>query len=189
MLRALRTALSLFALLTLLTGVLYPALVTVVAQSCFPWQANGSLLHEGEQVVGSAHIAQAFRAEGWFHGRPSATTPEYNALLSSGSNLGPTHPALEARVQASLAALRASNLAQSAAIPIDLLTTSGSGLDPHISPAAALWQVPRVAAASGLDPKRLEALVRAQTRPRLLGLFGEERVNVLELNRELRSQR
>lgn len=189
MTRLMRTALAIFVLLSLLTGAVYPALVTGIAQLCFPWQASGSLVRNGEQAVGSVHIGQAFRGAAWFHGRPSATAPEFNALASSGSNLGPTHPALEERVHASLVALRAENPDQTGAIPIDLVTTSGSGLDPHISPAAALWQVPRVSRARGLDAQRLEALIRAHTRPRLLGIFGEPRVNVLELNRDLAAQR
>ena len=171
-----RPALALLALFTALTGVIYPLLVHAVAQTLFPRQANGSLLTAEKGVVGSELIGQPFTGPEWFWGRPSATTPSYNAAASSGSNLGPLHPALRAAVDARIHALGAPEP------PIDLVTSSASGLDPHISPAAAFVQVDRVARARGLDAAEVRRLVTAHLEGRTLGLLGEPRVNVLRLN-------
>ncbi len=179
----LRPALVSLVLLTLITGVIYPAAVTVIAQTAFPWQANGSLLFRDGQPVGSALIGQPFNAPEYFWGRLSATTPfPYNAAASSGSNLGPTNPALLQQVQARVAALRQADPGNLAPIPVDLVTASGSGLDPHISPAATEYQVRRVAHVRGLDEDVVRRLVAGATEGPTLALFGEPRVNVLELN-------
>lgn len=180
--QSLRPAAVLLALLTILTGVGYPALVTGVAQLLFPWQANGSVLLVNAEARGSALIGQEFQGERWFWGRLSATAPlPYNAAASSGSNLGPTNPALFAAAEARLAALEAVGHPRGA-VPMDLVTASGSGLDPDISPAAARWQVARVARARGLTPESVDALVREHTQDRAFGVLGEPRVNVLRLN-------
>ena len=179
---SLRPALVILALLTLLTGVAYPLLVTGIAQAAFPSQANGSLIKQGDKVIGSAWIGQEFESPGYFWGRLSATTPAYNAASSSGSNLGPLNPALLAAAKGRVDALRAADPGNPAPVPIDLVTASGSGLDPHISPAAALYQVRRVAAARHLEETRVRALVEANVEGRLLGLLGEPVVNVLLLN-------
>jgi potassium-transporting ATPase KdpC subunit len=179
----LRPALVLLALLTVITGVVYPLIVTVVAQVAFPRQANGSLVVRGDDVVGSALIGQPFDDPKYFWGRLSATAPfSYNAAASSGSNLGPLNPALTEAVKARVDALRAADPGNESPIPVDLVTASGSGLDPHVSPAAARWQVPRVARARGLDPAAVQALVEQHTEGRQWGFFGEARVNVLALN-------
>ena len=179
----LRPALVLFAVLTLLTGVAYPLLVTGVAQSLFPAQAGGSLILRGGKPVGSALIGQSFTDAGHFWSRPSATSPMgYNGASSGGSNLGPLNPALTDAVKARVEALRAADPGNNAAVPVDLVTASSSGLDPHISPAAAQYQVARVAKARGLAPDKVQALVAQQTETLLLGLLGEPRVNVLQLN-------
>jgi K+-transporting ATPase ATPase C chain len=178
-----RPAIVLLALLTLITGVLYPLVVTVVAQVAFPRQANGSLVARRDDVVGSALIGQPFDDPKYFWGRLSATTPfAYNAAASSGSNLGPLNPALMDAVKARVEALRAADPGNESPIPVDLVTASGSGLDPHVSPAAARWQVPRVARARGLDPAAVQALVEQHTEGRQWGFLGEARVNVLALN-------
>jgi potassium-transporting ATPase KdpC subunit len=183
-----RAAAVLLALFTGLTGLAYPAVVTGVAQLLFPHQANGSLIREGDKVVGSELIGQSFDDGRFFWGRPSATAPApYNGAASTGSNLGPTNPALIDTVKARVAALQASDPMHRQTVPVDLVTASGSGLDPHITPAAAVWQIPRVAAATGLDPARVRSLVDACIESRTLGLFGEPRVNVLRLNRMLAS--
>ena len=179
----LRPALVLLLLLTLLTGIVYPLVVTLIAGSLFPRQASGSLVLQGGRVVGSALIGQSFADPRHFWSRPSATTPQpYNATASNASNLGPLNPALIDAVRARLAALRAADPGNAAPPPIDLVTASGSGLDPHISVAAANFQAARVARARGLPLRRIQALIAAHTEGRLLGLLGEPRVNVLELN-------
>jgi len=190
MIRQLLPALRMLLVLSLLTGVVYPLLVTGVAQAAFPSQANGSLVRAGERVVGSALIGQPFDDPRCFWGRPSATGPfPCNAAASSGSNLGPTNPALVAAVRERVEALRAQDPQRDSAPPVDLVTSSGSGLDPHISPAAALWQVARVARARGIDELELHRLVESQIEKRTLGFLGESRVNVLELNLALDSRR
>ena len=183
MLRHLRAALVLLGLFTLLTGLAYPLAVTGVAQIAFPWQANGSLILRDGKPVGSALIGQPFDDAKYFWGRPSATTPfPYNAGSSSGSNQGPTNPDLLKAVKERVEALRAADPGNTAPVPVDLVTASGSGLDPHISPAAALYQVRRVARARGLDEAAVRQLVEQHTEGRTFGLLGEPRVNVLQLN-------
>ncbi len=168
---------------TVITGVLYPLAVTGIAQAVFPRQANGSLIRQHGQVIGSALIGQPFSSPQYFWSRPSATTPfPDNSLASGGSNLGPTNPVLLQQVKARIAALHAADPSQHAPIPVDLVTASGSGLDPDISPAAALYQVPRIARLRHLSEQRVRALVARYTTLRQLGFLGEPRVNVLELN-------
>lgn len=179
----LRPALSLFVLLSAVTGLAYPLAVTGIAGAVFPEQAAGSLIFKDGMPVGSRLIGQPFSDPGHFWGRPSATAPQpYNAAASSGSNQGPLNPALEDAVKGRIAALRAADPGNGASIPADLVTASGSGLDPHISPAAALWQLGRVARARGLPEAQLRALVDAHTEGRQWGFLGEPRVNVLTLN-------
>jgi K+-transporting ATPase ATPase C chain len=183
--RHLRVALLLFLVFTVLTGLVYPLLVTGIAQVVFPHQANGSLAMQGGKAVGSELIGQPFSDPRYFWGRPSATAPfPYNAAASTGSNLGPTNPDLTKRVAADVARLQAGHPANEK-VPVDLVTTSASGLDPHISPAAAYWQVDRVAAARKLDPGAVRRLVDAHVEGRQLGVLGEPRVNVLLLNLDL----
>jgi len=178
-----KIALFLLIILTVLTGVLYPLAVTGIAQVIFSRQANGSLIVQNGQPVGSTLIGQPFDDPKYFWGRPSATGPfPYNAAASSGSNLGPTNEVLLKAVQDRIAALKAADPENSAPVPVDLVTASGSGLDPHISPAAAEYQVHRVAKVRGLDEAKVRDLVTAHTEGRQLGLLGEPRVNVLELN-------
>jgi K+-transporting ATPase ATPase C chain len=178
----LRPAVVMLLLFTLLTGVAYPLIVTGIAQAAFPAQANGSLVVEGGKVRGSALIGQPFDAPESFWSRPSATSPAYNAALSSGSNLGPSNRALHDSVKARVEALRAADPGNTAPVPVDLVTASGSGLDPHISPAAALYQVPRVARVRGLAEERVRKLVEERVEGRALGVLGEPTVNVLLLN-------
>lgn len=183
MLSQLRPALVALLVFTVLTGILYPFAVTGISQIIFPSQANGSLITRDNQVVGSALIGQAFTEVKYFWSRPSATGPvAYNAAASSGSNLGPLNPALGEAVQARVQALHDADPTNTAPIPVDLVTASGSGLDPHISVAAALYQAPRVARARGLDENRVRALIAQNTQGRDLLLLGEARVNVLGLN-------
>jgi K+-transporting ATPase ATPase C chain len=179
----LRRAVALFALLTVLTGVVYPLAVTGLAQLAFADQADGSLLRRDGVIVGSRLVGQAFATPGYFHSRPSATAPTpYNGAASSGSNLATTNPALRDAVAGRVAALRTLDPGNRGPVPVDLVTASGSGLDPHITPAAARFQVARVARARGLDPAEVVALVAAHTEDRTLGILGEPRVNVVMLN-------
>jgi K+-transporting ATPase ATPase C chain len=183
-----RPALTMLVILTLLTGLAYPLAVTGLAQLFFPDQANGSLIVRDGKVIGSELIGQYFDKPEYFWPRPSATTPfPYNAAASGGSNLGPTNPALIEAVKARVAALRAADPGNELAIPVDLVTASGSGLDPHISPAAALYQLKRVAHTRGLDENTVQTLVTQHTEGRQFGLLGERRVNVLLLNLALDS--
>ena len=192
MLREIRPAIVLLLGLTLITGLAYPLAITAVAGAIFPKQAEGSLIERDGKIIGSALVGQDFISDKYFHGRPSATVaPDpndstktvpapYNAANSGGSNLGPTNKALVERVQSDVDKLKQEN--PSAAVPIELVTTSGGGLDPHISPAAALFQVPRVAKARNMPEDRVRQLVDEHVEGRTLGLLGEPRVNVLALN-------
>lgn len=177
---------ALFSLfwLTVVTGVVYPVLVTGIAQAVFPHQANGSLISDEQgRVIGSELIGQAFTGPQYFHSRPSATGPfVYNAAASSGSNLGPTNSALTDAVKERVAQARQDRKNAEEPVPVDLVTASASGLDPHLSPAAALYQAERVAVARGLSEQRVRELVEQHIEPRTLGLLGEPRVNVLRLN-------
>jgi potassium-transporting ATPase KdpC subunit len=192
MLREIRPAIVVLVALTLITGLVYPLVMTGIAQVAFPYQANGSLIERDGKVIGSVLIGQDFESDKYFHGRPSATTaPDpkdatktvpapYNAANSGGANLGPSNKALVDRVKGDLAKLQKEN--PGTAVPVDLVTTSASGLDPDISPAAALFQVPRVAKARNVPEERVRQLVEDNTEGRLFGLLGEPRVNVLKLN-------
>ena len=183
MLKDLKSASILFIALSILTGMIYPALVTGFAQALFSREAGGSLLQEDGRGVGSRLIGQHFSDPQYFWGRPSATAPmPYNGAASGGSNLGPLNPALETAVKGRIAALKASDPGQSAPIPVYLVTTSASGLDPQISVAAALWQVPRIARQRKLAEDEVRKRVAEQTEGRQWGLLGEPRVNVLALN-------
>lgn len=187
----LRPVLMLLALASVGLGVGYPLLVTGVAQAAFPFEAGGSVLTDGAgRVVGSALLGQPFAAAGYLHGRPSATSAgAYDGAASSGSNLGPTHPALDSAVRARVAVARGDAAGMHAAVPADFVTTSGSGLDPHVSPAAARWQVARIAAARGVSPAVIQAAIDRHTEGRTLGILGEPRVHVLRVNLALDSLR
>lgn len=183
MIRELKPAFLLLVAFTVLTGLVYPFLVTGLGQLLFSHQANGSLIERDGKAVGSALIGQAFSSPKYFWSRPSTTGPyPDNAAASSGSNQGPTNPALTDAVAARIKALRDADPGNTAAVPVDLVTASGSGLDPHISPAAAEYQLNRVAKARGMDSSKLRDLVAQHTQGRQLGFLGEPRVNVLELN-------
>jgi K+-transporting ATPase ATPase C chain len=188
--KLLRQSFVLLLLMTVITGVLYPLAATGLAQLIFPQQANGSLIVKDGKPVGSVLIGQSFTDPKYFWGRPSATSPNaYNASASSGSNLGPTNPALTDAVKQRIAALRAADPGNTAPVPVDLVTASGSGLDPEISPAAAQYQLERVAKARGLSTAQVQALVNEYTSGRQLGVLGEPRVNVLQLNLALDAPR
>jgi K+-transporting ATPase ATPase C chain len=181
--RLLRQAFSLLLLMTVITGVLYPLAATGLAQLIFPGQAKGSLIVKDGRPVGSVLIGQSFTDPKYFWGRPSATAPNaYNASASTGSNLGPTNPALTDAARQRIAALRAADPGNNAPVPVGLVTASGSGLDPEISPAAAQYQLARVAKARGLSTSQVQALVNEYPRGRQLGVLGEPRENVLQLN-------
>jgi K+-transporting ATPase ATPase C chain len=177
-----RQAVLVFVALTVVTGVAYPVVMTVIAQVVFPHQANGSLIERDGKVVGSELIGQQFDNPRYFWSRPSATGPAYNGGASTGSNFGPTNPAQLDAVRGRVDALKKAHPDQSGPIPVDLVTASGSGLDPHISPAAAEYQIGRVAKARGVDVQTVRNLVAQHTAGRSLGVLGEPRVNVLELN-------
>ena len=188
--RAVRPALSLLLVMTLLTGIVYPVVITGISKLVFPRQAQGSLVIRDGKLMGSALIGQSFTDPKYFWGRPSATAPQpYNGIGSAGSNLGPLNPALIDKVKANAQALRDADPGNSAPIPVDLVTASASGLDPEISIAGARYQSARVARARHLEPAQVEALIAAHERARLLGFLGEPRVNVLERNLALVSLR
>jgi potassium-transporting ATPase KdpC subunit len=179
----LRRAAMVLLVFTILTGILYPFFVTLIAQGLFPKQAHGSLVYRDERALGSELIGQPFDDPKYFWGRPSATPGHpYNAAASNGSNLGPTNPALRDAVAARVRVLREFNSAANPSIPVDLVTTSASGLDPHISPAAGYYQVPRIARLRQMDEARVRALVDRHVEPPILGVLGERRLNVLRLN-------
>ncbi|MEJ0099310.1 MAG: potassium-transporting ATPase subunit KdpC [Pseudomonadota bacterium] len=189
MMKTMRNALLLFLMLTLVTGVAYPLLITGIAALTMPARASGSVVVRDGRAMGSTLLGQPFSDPRYFWGRPSATSPQpYNGASSGGSNLSPTNKALLDAIDARVQALRAADPGNAAPVPVDLVTASGSGLDPHISPAAALYQVPRVARARGISEQQLRVLVAAHTEGRTFGILGEPRVNVLALNLDLPSR-
>jgi len=182
----LKRACMLMMLLTLMTGFVYPLLITGVAHYCFPWQAKGSLIYQEDKLIGSRWIGQSFSSLDYFWGRPSATASyPYNALASGGSNEGPSNPRFLANVRERVEQLQKTSLQINRTIPVDLVTASGSGLDPEISPAAAFFQIPRIAKARHLSDEVLHALIRVHIQSRTLGFLGEPRVNLLQLNMAL----
>jgi len=190
MVRELRPALVVFLVFTVITGVVYPGIVTAIGSVFFSRQATGSLIERDGKAVGSALLGQTFTSPKYFWSRPSATSPQpHNGAASSGSNQGPTNPALESAVKDRIAALRAADPGNTQPVPADLVTASGSGLDPHISPAAADYQVARVARERGLSEQQVRALVTEATQGRTFGVLGEPRVNVLQLNLALDAQK
>lgn len=182
MFKELKTSLLLLILITVLTGGLYPLVVTGIAKAFFPKQAEGSLIVQDGKVIGSELIGQNFDDPKFLWGRLSATTPAYNAASSSGSNLGPSNPALLDEVKGRLDALKAADPDNQASVPVDLVTSSGSGLDPHISPAAAAYQIHRIAKAGGLSEETVRQIIADNTEGRTFGILGEPRVNVLKVN-------
>ncbi len=186
MMTMIRNAVMALLVFTILTGVAYPLVVTGIAQALFPYQANGSILVSNDKPVGSTLVGQQFDEPKYFWGRPSATSPyPYNGASSSGSNLGPNNPDLLKLAQERIEQLKSADRANNAKIPVDLVTASGSGLDPHISHAAAEYQSARVARNRGIDESKVRALVTAYTEPRQFGILGEPTVNVLKLNMAL----
>lgn len=186
MLTTMRNAIMSIIIFTIITGLVYPLIVTGFAQMIFPAQANGSIINMNGNAVGSALLGQQFDDPRYFWGRPSATMPyPYNGAASSGSNLGPNNPVLDKAIQERASALRAADREEPTMIPIDLVTASGSGLDPHISPAAATYQLRRVAKARGIEEAKVRVLVAANTEDRQFGILGEPRVNILKLNLSL----
>jgi K+-transporting ATPase ATPase C chain len=179
-LRQVYPAITMTVVLTVLLGIIYPLVVTGLAQAMFPAKAGGSLIEKDGKIIGSSLIGQPFTGPGYFHSRPSAAGAGYDGTASGGTNLGPTNQKLMDNVKAAAEALREEN--SNSPIPIDLVTTSASGLDPHITPAAAEFQLPRVAKERGINPEEVRRMVREHTEGRQLGLLGEPRVNVLELN-------
>jgi K+-transporting ATPase ATPase C chain len=183
MLRLIRPAVTLLALMTLLVGIVYPLVIAGAARAAFPHQAAGSLIYMDGKLIGSTLIGQSFSDPKYFWGRPSATAPQpYNGLASTGSNLGPLNPALIDAVKANAKALRDADPDNQQPVPVDLVTASASGLDPEVSPAAARYQAARVARARHLELAQIEALIKSHERERLWGFIGERRINVLELN-------
>ncbi|MEO8401387.1 MAG: potassium-transporting ATPase subunit KdpC [Gammaproteobacteria bacterium] len=181
--KQMRTAIVLLALFTVLTGIVYPCLVTGLAQLLFPWKANGSLIEQDGKVIGSKLIGQAFSDPAYFWGRPSETSPyPYNALNSSGSNMGPSNPIFLETVKKRVELLRLANLKMLPLVPVDLVTASASGLDPDISPMAAFYQVERIANARKMMPESIRMLIRDTITRRTFGILGESRINVLQLN-------
>lgn len=181
--KQLKTAFLLLIIMTIFTGLIYPAFVTAVAQLLFPWSANGSLIKQNNTIIGSKLIGQSFTESKYFWGRPSATSPyPYNALLSSGSNLGPTNPTLILLIKQRAAVLREADPENKQLIPVDLVTASASGLDPDISPLAAYYQIHRIAKARGLSDEVVKQLIDSHITGSVFGILGEPRVNVLQLN-------